>query len=55
MAVKHVFEKARDEDIEWLEGAKGGVLLRWRKMRVMKCVEEMDLSTLQVCLLVFSS
>jgi hypothetical protein len=24
-------------------------------MRVMKCVEEMDLSTLQVCLLVFSS
>jgi hypothetical protein len=55
MAVKHVFEKARDEDTERLEGARGNVLLRWRKMRVMKCVEEMGLSILKVCLLIFSS
>jgi hypothetical protein len=50
MAVKYLFEEAHDEDAEWLEGAKGSVLLRWRKMSVMKCVEEMDLRTLQVCL-----
>jgi hypothetical protein len=50
MAVKYLSEEARHEDIEWLRGAKGNVLLPWRNMRAMKCVEEMGLMTLQVCL-----